>query len=347
MRQLICASAFINRFHCMCLDSIPILRQRLNHRWAYQRYWMSDEEEKPKKAAEKVVDLNERVWGLADEGLKQKRLSWKRVFTQISSFVILILVIIYLNPITSTLADGIKSLKSSLSDPTNTAVVGNYLLTILILATVGVVFIPFLVRWLNRPKPRLDSLSYFTHPLTIRPDPAFPNKTMKRNVHLVHVNIINDGRGHAVDPVLLMGSSRESILPLTNVIFSAVRLDREITLLDGNVYDAQDDKQLAISFIRQGTRKVSSIPSRGDGTAFLVGFAFEGGNYFYGASDTSAGVSKQKLGEKEWTYLHFTIHARNLGKKQLKKNLKAKFPAWDTVSIDYRTLEIPPYGEND
>ena len=301
---------------------------------------MSEEEEKPKSVPGKAQDLNARVWKEAKRGIKEGRILWGRIVLQIGSIVALILVIVFGTQIASFLKGVWLSLVNGLSDPTNAAVVGNYLLATLILATIGVVFIPPLIRWLNRPKLRLDSFSYFTHPLTVRLDPAFPDKIIKRNIYLVHANVINDGRGIAADPVLLLGSSQESILPFANVYFSAVQLDKEITLLDANVYETNDDNRLAVAFIRHGLRKVPFIPAKGQGKAFTVGFAFEGGNFFYGASDASAGISKQPLGAKERTYLHFTAYARNISKKQLKNNLKAVFPTWDTVKIDYRTLPV-------
>jgi hypothetical protein len=291
------------------------------------------QKEGERRKADDLDDQRKQIWSQ----VRRENIAWGRLIRGTVVFIILVLIIVYRDSIASLIANTLSKTSRLVQDQSQAAVVANYLLIVLILATIGVEMIPFFVRWANRPRLSLRSISHFGNgELRVRSG-STPERIVK--VRTVYLEIWNDGRSPAFDPVVEATLTDQKIPRLVPAQTDAVTLDKEIVALSSNVYDSTDLDDLAIAFIEKGMRKVQYIAGRQEGKRFVLGFAFEGGNHFYLASVSSALLPKIDFAQDKKQYLSVNCHARNASKKILRMNIPADLSSWDKVKFHYRAQE--------
>jgi hypothetical protein len=291
--------------------------------------------DKVDKKRDELLKQNEEVWSRIGKG----GINWRKAILNIISVILIILIIIFWDPLTTFLANELRENIRLLGNQTQASVVANYLLAILILATVGVEFIPILRDWRSSPNLRLHSFSYVVN--TIRVINHETGTEEPRKVYTVYLNLYNEGRGEAIEPQVLAEAFPNKLPRFLPSDFGASTINRELTHLSANVYEHPKHDELASDFIEKGMKKVDYIPGHHSGRRFVLGFAFEGGSHFYWASAEGPEQLKVKL-QTEPGYASFLGLSRGKKKKTLKMNTRMDLAEWDKVKFpDFVEWEIP------
>ena len=297
--------------------------------------------EKIEKKRNEMLDLNKQVWSQVGKTGINKR---KTALNLISIAVIVILVVFW-NQITSFLAAEIHQKLGLLESQSQALVVANWLLFLLILATVGVEGIPIVRDWWNKPDLHLNSFTYRMNKLRIKDPKTGIEAPLK--LFTVYANLFNDGRGEAEEPYIFAEAFPKKLSRLLPYNFGASTIDRTLTRISANVYERTNDDDLAADFIQRGTKKVEYIPGHHNGKRLLLGFAFEGGSHFYWASGADDPEPSKIKFQSEPGFATFQGLCRKRKAQMLKMNLKMELSAWDKVKFpDYLEWEIPPAEEN-
>jgi len=300
--------------------------------------------ERIEKKAEEMKELNKQVWSQATPD----NIAWGRLIRGLIVAVIIALVIIYRGPITSSLATEMRQGAGALGSQSQALIVANYLLGLLILATIGVEFILPFKRWWNRPKLRLHSFSYAMNSLTLKPDEgdAVIGARPSRKIRIVYLNLWNDGNDAANEPIVFVNTYQKKLSKLIPTFDTDLAtIDKSITIIRANTYAKTNDDDLAVEFMRKGLKKVEYLAGHHEGKRFVLGFSFEEGKHFYFASEEGARPTRQKF-QKDPIYACFVARARNAKKKQLKLWVRMDIQSWDTVKLDYREWPIPEEPED-
>lgn len=184
--------------------------------------------EKIEKKAEEVEKQRREVWSQ----INLHNIAWGRVVGGIITIVVLLLLYLYWNPLVNFLATELKSGAGLIQSQSEAIVVANYLLVLLILATIGVEFISPLRDWLNRPKLSLHSFSYATNTIEV----SNPIGMSRVKVCIAYLNLYNNGRGIAEEPIVQMGLSDFKIPKLIKVSMDMATFDKTAHLITASPY---------------------------------------------------------------------------------------------------------------
>ena len=261
-----------------------------------------------------------------------------RIVASVLLWIIIIIVIIYRSVIYRTLSSNLKSWGASSKSVMSGTLGANYLLIVLIIATIGVAFVPFLIRWVSRPKPVIYHWDNFVAPITYKHvDGSFDVV----DVNFVLLHIINTGRRWLENPELISNFSKHKLRFIERSLYlDAVSLTKEAIQLDDLVLEERveilDDKEKkekerAYLLINKGLQEARRIA---EGRFIVLGFAFRDGNRFYPASGEFMKRESIALGEGEERYISLSVRGSNLNKRKiLKVGTPLMLGAWDRVEF--------------